>query len=46
MKPITREDFDKEMSATTEADSHAPVFSWFVVQEEEAQSDAGDEMDE
>ncbi|GMI45716.1 hypothetical protein TrCOL_g12979 [Triparma columacea] len=44
-KPITREDFNKEMSATTEADSQAPVFSWFVAQEAEAQSDTDDDME-
>ena len=33
------------MSATTEADSQAPVFSWFVAQEAEAQSDTDDEME-
>ena len=42
---LTREDFNKEMSATTEADSQAPVFSWFVAQEAEAQSDTDDEME-
>jgi hypothetical protein len=44
-KLITREDFNKEMSATTEADSQAPVFSWFVAQEAEVQSDTDDEME-
>lgn len=44
-EPITRETFNEEMSAKTEAESRAPVFSWFVAEDVAADAQSEDEMD-
>jgi hypothetical protein len=44
-EPITREIFNEEMSAKTEAKSRAPAFAWFVAEDSAADAQSEDEMD-